>query len=205
MWGRKIKILVFNLRVSLQLTDEAADLYKTLMTYKDFSYPKISSENVSSVNNVITLHVLNHVMRARSLVVANNRFLRDLDCEDDEDFDVDLYRDQSITRPSVLILTPFKNTAYNIFKTIEKLFVATEKKHVVVRKNRFKSEFGPQGEFVSFSHSFKTLIILPNQENLFRFVALLLEFSEHILRSRKKFSTTYAIVAFSLFSVKFSS
>ena len=157
MWGRKIKILVFNLRVSLQLTDEAAELYKTLMTYKDFSYPKISSENVSCVNNVITLHVLNHVMRARSLVVANNRFLRDLDCEDDEDFDVDLYRDQSITRPSVLILTPFKNTAYNIFKIIEKLFVATEKKHVVVRKNRFKSEFGPQGEFVSFSHSLQNI------------------------------------------------
>ena len=127
------------------LQGETAEIYKTLMTYKDFSFPKLSGENITCVSNLITLHALNHVLKARCLVVENSRFLTNLELGED-DYEVDDYRDQSMTRASVLILTPFRNTAYNIFSTIVKLFETNPKKQIVQRKKRFRHEYGPEGQ-----------------------------------------------------------
>ncbi|XP_063710478.1 U3 small nucleolar RNA-associated protein 25 homolog [Symsagittifera roscoffensis] len=118
-------------------------IMKVLVDYSDFRSSLITSNNLQEIQRVVSLHILNHVLKSRTIVLQNNRELKRAS-EQQIEYQPDDYRDQCITRPSCLILTPFRNSAYNIIKVFFRLF-EDSKKHKITKKKRFEIDYGPDG------------------------------------------------------------
>ncbi|XP_075249928.1 U3 small nucleolar RNA-associated protein 25 homolog [Convolutriloba macropyga] len=126
-----------------QMGSTELSIFDVCRSYKDFVLPSLSSRNYEFAHRSIALHILNHVLKTRTLVLRHNKELQMYDQQGTE-YQPDDYRDQCITRPSCLILTPFRNSAYNIVKIIMSLF-EDSKKHKITKKKRFEEDFGPKG------------------------------------------------------------
>ena len=103
---------------------------------QDLLYSDRTFENCEEIQNVYLLHALNHVLklvtdvvhfknlicdRTRSRVLKHNsRLLRA--SQEGKEISVEL-RDQGLTRPKVLILLPFRNSALHVVNTISKLLI----------------------------------------------------------------------------------
>lgn len=111
---------------SLQL-----ELLSILMKYHDFSYPERNFDNAEELRYCYCLHAINHVLKSLEIIVGNNN---------NENRDEEEMRDQGLTRPKVLILVPFKDSAYRIINMIISLMSSKENFNVV-HKNRFLEEF----------------------------------------------------------------
>ncbi|XP_025406367.1 digestive organ expansion factor homolog [Sipha flava] len=107
------------------------DVLSIITRYHDFSYSERNFDNAEELRYCYCLHAVNHVLKSREIVVANN---------DKQDGDEDEMRDQGLTRPKVLILVPFKDSAYRIINMIISLLSPKENFNVV-HKNRFSEEF----------------------------------------------------------------
>lgn len=82
------------------------ELLSIIHQYKDLYFTERNFENCEQVRLVYCLHVLDHVLKTRSIIMANNATITNK-------FDVpDEMRDQGVVRPSVLILAPFKDSAF---------------------------------------------------------------------------------------------
>ncbi|VDL63768.1 unnamed protein product [Nippostrongylus brasiliensis] len=87
---------------------------------------------------VYIAHAINHVIRTRNLVISNNRKLSENSTEDV----IERTRDQGFTRPTVLILCPFKKDAFDIVRRLQHLlFGEGETFSEVWSKDRFQAEF----------------------------------------------------------------
>ncbi|KAG2467601.1 DIEXF factor, partial [Polypterus senegalus] len=118
------------------------ELFSLMAAYKDVYFPESSVlGDGPPVRALYCLHVLNHVLKANSLVLANNAHLRDRKANLKEE-EEDERRDQGLTRPKVLILVPFRDAALRVVQTFISLLEATDKKLDVSNKKRFKDEFG---------------------------------------------------------------
>ncbi|GAA5868766.1 hypothetical protein JCM3774_003883 [Rhodotorula dairenensis] len=91
-----------------------SDWFRTLGTYQDVldTSLRIGSDEHAAVREAVALHAMNHVAKTRSRILKNNEFLakQALDSSSSSSTTRDT-RDQSFTRPKVLILTPFRNAA----------------------------------------------------------------------------------------------
>lgn len=114
-----------------QLSRFQMELLSIISWYHDFSYPERNFDNAEELRYCYCLHAINHVLKSRDIVVANN---------DKQDGDENEIRDQGLTRPKVLILVPFKDSAYRIINIIISLMSPKENFNVV-HKNRFLEEF----------------------------------------------------------------
>ncbi|PJF18929.1 hypothetical protein PSACC_01252 [Paramicrosporidium saccamoebae] len=85
---------------------------------------------------IYCLHILNNVLQQRARVVRNNERLA-------EGADVEA-RDQGFTRPRILILVPFRNTALDIVRVLGSLWQSTGGQ--VDNQKRLLDEFGPPEE-----------------------------------------------------------
>lgn len=126
----------FALHKQLKATVKSVDqlqleVLSIITRYHDFSYPERNFDNAEELRYCYCLHAVNHVLKSREIVVANN------DCNDGDEDDM---RDQGLTRPKVLILVPFKDSAYRIINMIISLLSPKENFNVV-HKNRFSEEF----------------------------------------------------------------
>ncbi|XP_077588067.1 U3 small nucleolar RNA-associated protein 25 homolog [Stigmatopora nigra] len=132
-----------NETTSLQL-----ELLALLGTYKDFYYSETNQVKVGpQVRSAYCLHVLNHVLKANSWVLAHNAQLRENHQNQKSGEKVlDEPRDQGLTRPKVLILVPFRSVALDIVQTFTSLMESNGKKVVVNNKKRFKGEFGQESD-----------------------------------------------------------
>ncbi|EJD03205.1 digestive organ expansion factor [Fomitiporia mediterranea MF3/22] len=81
-----------------------------ISAYQDFHFPRLNHERHPAVRNVVTLHALNHVMRKRRRILKNNERLARAAKESSEPEVLEI-RDQGFTRPSVLIIVPFRSWA----------------------------------------------------------------------------------------------
>nr|XP_046269149.1 U3 small nucleolar RNA-associated protein 25 homolog [Scatophagus argus] len=120
------------------------ELLALMGSYKDLYYPEVCPLNQGpQVRSAYCLHILNHVLKANSKVLADNAWLREqktqakAGAEPQEE-----PRDQGLTRPKVLILVPFRGGALQIVQTFISLLETKGKKIVVSNKKRFKEEFG---------------------------------------------------------------
>eukprot|EP01083_Nonionella_stella_P195607 720421_1 len=115
-------------------------LFPILNNYSDLWVSVRSSENEKSLEEVTMLHVINHVLKTRDRITKNNTKLKsseksstELEC-----------RDQGFTRPTVLFLVPFRNSAYRLVQLLLKLLPISAKAQIMNHK-RFNEEYGPEG------------------------------------------------------------
>ncbi|XP_077477579.1 U3 small nucleolar RNA-associated protein 25 homolog [Stigmatopora argus] len=133
---------------ALETSPLQLELLALLGTYKDFYYSETNPSKVGpQVRSAYCLHVLNHVLKANSWVLAHNAQLRENhQSHKSGDTMLDEPRDQGLTRPKVLILVPFRSAALHIVQTFISLLESNGKKVVVSNKKRFKGEFGQDSD-----------------------------------------------------------
>jgi len=111
------------------------DMFPIISHYKDFLFCVQSSANGESIRNLYCLHALNHILKTRNKIVHHNSKLSKREDVPEE------FRDQGLTRPKVLILVPFRESALRIVKAFISILLPGEKANVV-NKKRFLDEFG---------------------------------------------------------------
>ncbi|KAJ3532554.1 hypothetical protein NMY22_g7700 [Coprinellus aureogranulatus] len=87
--------------------------FKAQQARKDVYIPSASLDSRRSTREVIALHALNHISKKRRRVLKNNERLAKNPDSPPEDV-----QDQGFTRPSVLILLPFRNSALDWFRAL---------------------------------------------------------------------------------------
>lgn len=141
-----------DLNQTLEPPEEVSPLQLELLSlmgsYKDLYYPEVCPiKQGPQVRSAYCAHVLNHVLKANSQVLAHNSQLREqkgLTRAGTEPQDEP--RDQGLTRPKVLILVPFRGGALHVVQILISLLETKGKKIVVNNKKRFKEEFGEDAE-----------------------------------------------------------
>ncbi|KAG6933542.1 digestive organ expansion factor -like protein (zebrafish), partial [Chelydra serpentina] len=116
------------------------ELFCIMNQYKDLFYPERTAlRNGEEVRHAYCLHAVNHVLKANAQVLSNNAIRRaQKPAVDNDDF-----RDQGLTRPKVLIVVPFRESALRVVQIFISLLESGSKKHIdVSNKKRFKGEFG---------------------------------------------------------------
>ncbi|XP_051941685.1 U3 small nucleolar RNA-associated protein 25 homolog [Hippocampus zosterae] len=140
-----------NMNVSGNSKDEAEEasplqleLLALMGTYKDLYHSETCPLKVGpQVRSAYCLHVLNHVLKANSSVLAHNAQLKEHQQQAKRgEVLQDELRDQGLTRPKVLILVPFRGGVLHIVHTLISLLESKGKKVVVSNKKRFKDEYG---------------------------------------------------------------
>ncbi|XP_053568343.1 U3 small nucleolar RNA-associated protein 25 homolog [Bombina bombina] len=115
------------------------ELFTIMNSYKDLFYPsRTATSQGEEIRHVYCLHALNHVLKANSHVLQNNTKKRDKKSGADEE-DI---RDQGLTRPKVLIVVPFRESALRVAQILISLMEVSNKKLEVSNKKRFKDEYG---------------------------------------------------------------
>lgn len=128
-----------NKKSEQQFTPLQKELFSIMNSYKDFFYPeRTATEQGEEVRHIYCLHALNHVLKANSQVLRNNTKKRDQKSigEDEE------LRDQGLTRPKVLMVVPFRESALRVVQILISLLETKGGKLDVSNKKRFKEEFG---------------------------------------------------------------
>ena len=112
------------------------ELFSHMGRYHDVLHSGIHFENHEAVREVYCLHALNHVLKTRAKVMKNNEKMKHLASEGK---DIPEMRDQGFTRPKVLIVVPFRNSALEIVNCLMNLTETSG--GAVLNKKRFFSEF----------------------------------------------------------------
>ncbi|XP_038585237.1 digestive organ expansion factor [Micropterus salmoides] len=134
--------------VAEEISPLQLELLALMGSYKDLYHPETCPLNQGpQVRSAYCLHVLNHVLKANSWVLAHNAQLREQKTQVKAGAEPqDEPRDQGLTRPKVLILVPFRGGALQVVQTFIGLLETTGKKIVVNNKKRFKEEFGEEAD-----------------------------------------------------------
>ncbi|WWC63399.1 uncharacterized protein I303_105999 [Kwoniella dejecticola CBS 10117] len=99
-----------------------------LGTYKDFylhsldgeadgTETQILGEQKEAMRLAAVVHALNHVLKTRRKIIRNNEKLAHAAASDDSSSMPEPPRDQSFTRPKILLLLPFRSLALHYIKT----------------------------------------------------------------------------------------
>ncbi|KAF8149453.1 digestive organ expansion factor [Crassisporium funariophilum] len=116
------------------------DLLSTLSTNKDLYVTYTALESRRCMREAMALHVLNHVTKKRRRVLKNNeRLTRATKTNPDAPLPEDV-QDQGFTRPSILILLPFRSSALDWFNAITSH--TPPPAYQVENRSRFLSEYG---------------------------------------------------------------
>ncbi|PVU94630.1 hypothetical protein BB559_002952 [Furculomyces boomerangus] len=130
------------------MTDDQAQLFQYLNSHKDLLYGYRTYMNGKSLMSVYALHVLNHVLKSRDRVVKHNTRLSKANksgksAEENSEMQEEEYRDQGFTRPSVLVLLPYRSQAHLFINFLTKFLGTT-----AINLDRFNNEFGVEEEDV---------------------------------------------------------
>ncbi|XP_064159609.1 U3 small nucleolar RNA-associated protein 25 homolog [Anguilla rostrata] len=118
------------------------ELLGLMGSYRDVYFPESAPlAEAPQVRSAYCLHALNHVLKANSRVLEHNTRLRERQAGDDHQGEL---RDQGLTRPKVLILVPFRDSALRVVQTLISLLEPRGRKMDVSNKKRFKDEFGEE-------------------------------------------------------------
>lgn len=130
------------------LTPLQAELFSIMNNYQDLYYTSRSLSNGEEIRFAYCLHALNHVLKTRIKILHHNTRMAKAN-EGKKDVIVpDHCRDQGLTRPKVLIILPFRDSAYRVVNSLIKLLVP-EMGGGVMNHKRFEEEF--TGETLIFS------------------------------------------------------
>ncbi|ETW80476.1 hypothetical protein HETIRDRAFT_434572 [Heterobasidion irregulare TC 32-1] len=129
-------------RLPSDLVELQNNILSVLPTYRDLYYGQTSLETVNRVREATSLHVLSHVTKKRRRVLKNNERLAH--ASKNSTTLPENVQDQGFTRPSVLILLPFRSSA---LRWLEAIMTHTPAPNYQVENlARFRNEFGlPEG------------------------------------------------------------
>lgn len=119
----------------LPLSSFQAELFSIVNNYQDLYYPERNFDNCDEIRFVYCLHAINHIVKTRTKVLHHNAKLNKKDNEIPEEF-----RDQGLVRPKVLIIVPFKDSAFRVVKTLIDVLLKEDKGNVF-NKNRFVEDY----------------------------------------------------------------
>ncbi|KAF9444005.1 DUF1253-domain-containing protein [Macrolepiota fuliginosa MF-IS2] len=119
------------------------DLLSVLSTRRDLYLTHTPLETRKSTREAIVLHALNHITKKRRRVLKNNDRLAHASKSTPNDLPEDV-QDQGFTRPSILILLPFRSSAQNWFQALTSHTPSPT--YQIENQSRFLSEYGlPSG------------------------------------------------------------
>ncbi|TKY90979.1 hypothetical protein EX895_000978 [Sporisorium graminicola] len=143
----QVKVLdAFNTFVAKKYTSPTplhTALATTLGSYADFCDANVALGDRPQYRQVLAMHAMSHVAKTRRRVLKNNEKLAKLaasgSAADGDDLDL---RDQGFTRPKVLVLLPFRNSALEWVDLLTKFSLCSQ----VDNKSRFAKEYNlPEG------------------------------------------------------------
>ncbi|XP_037550674.1 U3 small nucleolar RNA-associated protein 25 homolog [Nematolebias whitei] len=134
--------------VAEEISPLQLELLALMGTYKDVFYSEMCPiKHHPQVLSSYCLHVLNHVLKSNSRILAHNAQLREQKALTKARAEPqDEPRDQGLTRPKVLILVPLRGGALQIVHTLVSLLETKGKKIMVSNKKKFKEEFGMEAD-----------------------------------------------------------
>ncbi|KAF0302899.1 Digestive organ expansion factor [Amphibalanus amphitrite] len=160
------------------MTELQREMLSVIGEYRDFYYPHRTLANEDQLRVAYCAHALSHVLRTRARIVHHNSKVSKKEEVPDS------YRDQGLTRPKVLVVAPFKHSAYRIINTLISLLQPAGQSSVM-RYKRFVQDFGdgdappPAPEKVSRPADFLATFA-GNTDDAFR-IGLQMQNWEHVL------------------------
>ncbi|KAG8888060.1 rRNA-binding ribosome biosynthesis protein utp25 [Tulasnella sp. 332] len=125
------------------------ELLPELISYRDIYHNHLSASDMQqqeAMRDAVTLHLINHAWTARQNIIQNNQKL-DKGVVSGQPVDPESVQDQGFTRPSTLILVPFRNSALRWITSYLNHFPNQSKTETQIHNRaRFISEFSlPEG------------------------------------------------------------
>lgn len=113
------------------------ELLQLIANYKDLMYSRMDFNTQDNFRAVLSLHAMSHIQKTRQRILKDNEALASKGGDTDRET-----RDQGFTRPKVLILLPFRNTALSWMEHVVDFSLATQ----IENNSRFQKEFSlPEG------------------------------------------------------------
>ncbi|KAJ2702980.1 rRNA-binding ribosome biosynthesis protein utp25 [Coemansia sp. IMI 209128] len=106
--------------------------------YLDVVYADRSFDKEDEITTAYALHAMNHILKSKDMERRNKAKLTKAHAEGT---DAGELRDQGFTRPRVLIVLPFRNSAYKVVDKLYKLASGGQD----MNAPRFVKEYGPAG------------------------------------------------------------
>ena len=122
------------------LTSLQTELVSITSKYQDLYYPHRSHQNGEQIRLVYCIHALDHILKTRKKVLHHNSKIAKLKASKKNVVVPDDFRDQGFVRPRVLIVLPFRDSAYRVINMLMDL-LNPEEKTSTVNYNRFVDEF----------------------------------------------------------------
>lgn len=133
----KNNLIQFTEKPEAPLSPFQLELFSILNNYQDLYFSQRNFDNCEEIRLVYCMHALNHVLKTRSRVLKHNA---QLNRNKDDVVLPDHVRDQGLARPKVLIVTPFRDSAFKVINYLISLFCNNEQKRIMKYK-RFVLEF----------------------------------------------------------------
>ncbi|KAJ1963111.1 rRNA-binding ribosome biosynthesis protein utp25 [Dipsacomyces acuminosporus] len=127
------------LNKSDKFTDFQGRLFNWLDQYRDVVYAGRTFEMEEEITTTYALHAVNHILKSKDRERKNNARLAKAHASGR---DVGEVRDRGFTRPKVLVILPFRNSAYRFIHKLLKLIGAEQE----MNKSRLEKEFGYDAE-----------------------------------------------------------
>jgi len=127
-------------------------LYPAVSRYADVLLTMENRQNRDEISQLLSMHVLDHVLTSRTRVQRHNRRIKELTASSESqtanadnstdllDEGDDRWRDQGYTRPKVLVLFPTRGTCWIFVKQMIRLLGDAA---MVDNMDRFDEEYGP--------------------------------------------------------------
>lgn len=116
------------------------ELFSIINNYQDIYFPQRNFNNAEEIRIIYSLHALNHAMKTRARVLHHNARLNKSGKDANNGSVPEYCRDQGLVRPKVLIVVPFRDSAYKIVNHFIALFCNNDKSKVM-NHPRFVQEF----------------------------------------------------------------
>jgi U3 small nucleolar RNA-associated protein 25 len=122
------------------LTPLQTELISIASNYQDLYYPHRTHANGEEIRLTYCMHALDHILKTRQKVLHHNSKISKLKASKKSVIVPDEFRDQGFVRPRVLIVLPFRDSAYRVVNMLINLLNPSEKASIV-NYSRFVDEF----------------------------------------------------------------
>ncbi|KAK9325872.1 hypothetical protein V1517DRAFT_312855 [Lipomyces orientalis] len=109
-------------------------LIPPIFSNEDLLFAPRSISNAQEIQNIYSLHALNHIFQTRDTVLKNNARLSKLRRSDENFLEL---RDQGFTRPKVLVVLPTRNACHQFVETLIRLSGTSQQENL----KRFKTTY----------------------------------------------------------------
>lgn len=130
---------------NLSLTPLQCEIFSVINNYQDLLYTQRTLESAEEIRKTYCLHALNHIIKTRQKVLNHNLKLTAASEKEKNSTAIvpDSYRDQGLVRPRVLVVVPFRDSAFRIVNILSNLLFGPlpDMSKNVLNFKRFQEEY----------------------------------------------------------------